>query len=285
MSREACHRIGRIAVPLFALITASVVVACRPTAAPPPEDTNQGTEAAAQAPAPAGSGVVALELKNESVDEVLQQLAKAAGKAFIIDPDAQVVAHCARITLLTGGNMPAEKALDLVREGLEASGFSLAPGASGGLILKRDASKPLPATCMTRHARETDTPASEDVAKFADKFIDGVHRISDTEYEITRAAMDLLLGNESSMMRVARVIPQMRDGQTVGMKLFAIRSTSPFATLGLKNGDVVTSVNGQAITSPDAALAVYEKLQKSQTIEVAIERRGAPLKITYRIKG
>lgn len=258
-------------------VLALVVPACRRV--DPPANVDANLDADASVPA----GFVALDLKNEPVDEVLQKLAMAAGKPFVIDPDAQVVARCARISLLTGGNMPTAKALDLVRETLESHGFTMTESATGGIVVRRNADKPLPASCQGSSVPIAPSAESSASAELSDKFSAGVHQISETEVEVSRASLDMLLENSTGLARAARVIPQNRDGKTVGMKLFGIRAKSPFAVLGFKNGDTVMAIDGQAMTTPDEALKVYAGLKNAKKVEVAIERGGQTLKIVYRL--
>lgn len=260
------------------IATALLAASCRKVDAP------ASTDAGEDMSAPVPAGFVSLELKNEPVDEVLQKLAIAAGKPFVIDPDAQIVARCARISLLTGGNMPTDKALALVREVLDTSALTMVESATGGIVVRRNLDKPLPAACegtaLLKPPPGEPSPASE----FTDTFSEGVRQISETEYELSRASLDSLLENPANLARAARVVPQLRDGKTVGMKLFGIRAKSPLSSLGLKNGDLVTHVQGQAISSPDEALKAYSSLKKTNTVELTIERKGQTSKMVYRLK-
>lgn len=259
------------------IATALLSSSCRKVEAPANADADADVNA--QVPA----GFVSLELKNEPVDEVLQKLAAAAGKPFVIDPDAQLVAHCARITLLTGGNMPVGKALDLVREALDTSGLTMVDSATGGIVVRRNPDKPPPAACQGATILKPPPEESSAASESDDKFSEGVRKISETEYEVSRASLDFLLENPTNLARAARVIPQVRDGKTVGMKLFGIRPKSPFGSLGFKNGDTVTLVQGQPITSPDEALKVYSGLKDAKSVELTIERRGQTSKMVYRL--
>jgi len=261
------------------IIAALLASSCRKVDAPADADAGADVDVPALVPA----GFVSLELKNEPVDDVLQKLAAAAGKPFVIDPDAQAVAHCARITLLTGGNMPAGKALDLVREALDASGLTLVESSTGGIIVRRNPDKPLPAAC--ENVASLASPPNEPgaVTEAADKFAEGVRRISDTEYELSRASIDLLLNHPATISRSARIVPQMQEGKTVGLRLFGVRAKSPFSVLGFKNGDTVTHVGDRPITTPDEALQIYSSLKTATTFEVTIERRKQTMKMVYRL--
>ncbi len=267
----------------FALTAALALLfaACPSPEAPPPEAA-PGDATPAEIPA----GTVSLELRNEPVFAVAEKLASAAGKAIVIDADAQAVAHCARITLLTGGPMPTANAIRLLREALEPAGLSLIDSETGGIILRRIPDKPLPDTCAasTGGAYPPEPELLPGTANAdADKFAAGVRKISDTEYEITQASIDLMLADQTALLRSARIVPSIRDGKTAGLKVFGIRPKSVLSTLGLKNGDLILDVGGYSVTSPDTALDAYSKIRKAKSFDVAIERRGAPQKITYRI--
>jgi general secretion pathway protein C len=54
--------------------------------------------------------------------------------------------------------------------------------------------------------------------------------------------------------------------------------------MGLRNGDVLVAVDGQALTSVDQAYKLYEDLKTSDTASVQINRRGRSTNIEYRIR-
>ncbi len=73
-----------------------------------------------------------------------------------------------------------------------------------------------------------------------------------------------------------RLVPAFHNGRPIGLKLF-----SPPPSLGLQSGDTVLAVNGQRLTTPDEALAVYATLARTRRFEVDLERDGLLLKRTY----
>ena len=54
--------------------------------------------------------------------------------------------------------------------------------------------------------------------------------------------------------------------------------------MGLRNGDVLRSVDGQEIRSVDDALRLYENLKNSDSVTVELERRGRNRTINYNIR-
>lgn len=129
------------------------------------------------------------------------------------------------------------------------------------------------------------TPAAAPVA-VASKEDDGegVSKIGEGVYEVTRAKIDEQLANLNGLSTQARIVPSFKDGVANGFKLFSIRPGSIYSQLGIQNGDVVKRINGYEINSPDKALEVYGKLKESAKIEIELERRGSPMKSTYNVK-
>lgn len=81
----------------------------------------------------------------------------------------------------------------------------------------------------------------------------------------------------------ARIVPHFRDGIAAGFKLFSIRPGSIYDVLHIQNGDVIKTVNGLDLTSPEKALIIYSTLKQATRFEIELERAGQPLTLTYRI--
>ncbi len=85
--------------------------------------------------------------------------------------------------------------------------------------------------------------------------------------------------NFNQLLTQAKVIP-VRNG----MKITRIKSGSLFRRLGLRNGDVITSVNDRQIKSVDDAMSMYQNLQKGSNISIELRRRNRAETIEYRIR-
>ena len=112
----------------------------------------------------------------------------------------------------------------------------------------------------------------------------GINRVSDTEFTVARGLVDQLLENQAELMRTARIIPHQEGGRTVGVKLYGIRRNSLLGRLGLQNGDMLRTINGYDMTSPDSALEAYSRLRGSNNLTVAVVRRGQAMNIDYNIQ-
>ena len=54
--------------------------------------------------------------------------------------------------------------------------------------------------------------------------------------------------------------------------------------LGIRNGDVIQSVNGFDLTNPQKALEAYGRLRTANGLSLQIERRGKPTTIEYQFQ-
>jgi general secretion pathway protein C len=114
--------------------------------------------------------------------------------------------------------------------------------------------------------------------------MEGISKLSETSYEVSRALLDSKMSDLGALASEARAIPNMKNGEFNGFKLYAIRSTSVFAQLGLKNGDVLQSVNGEKVDSLDKAMSMLKTLSSASSVQLGIQRRGANTNLDYSIR-
>lgn len=117
-------------------------------------------------------------------------------------------------------------------------------------------------------------------AEIADK----IQKISDTEFAVDRSVIDNVLENQAQLMRSARIVPEQKDGKTVGIRLFGIRPDTLLGTLGLQNGDRLEKINGFDMASPEKALEAYARLRTAPSLSVQLTRRGKPTTLEIQIK-
>ena len=132
------------------------------------------------------------------------------------------------------------------------------------------------------------TPSSSsspnDKSDINKRILAGVKKKGAGKYEISRESIDTVLSNMSALSTDARVVPDFKGGKQRGFKLFSIKPKSVFSKIGLKNGDVLKTVNGYTLSSPDKILEVYGKLKDSEQISIEVLRRGKPRNFEYSIR-
>jgi len=111
-----------------------------------------------------------------------------------------------------------------------------------------------------------------------------IHKVSDTEYNIERSLVDEVLENQATLMRSARIVPEKRGDEVVGIRMFGIRSGSLLGQLGMKNGDRLETINGFAMTDPQKALEAYGRLRTADKLRVQVNRKGSPVTLEFNIQ-
>ena len=143
------------------------------------------------------------------------------------------------------------------------------------------AAAPTPDEGETRASRRGKRGGAPQVpSEIADK----IQKVSETEFNVDRAVIDNILENQAQLMRSARIVPEQKDGKTVGIRLFGIRSDTLLGTLGMQNGDRLEKINGFDMASPEKALEAYARLRTATNLTVNLTRRGKPLTIEFNIK-
>lgn len=112
----------------------------------------------------------------------------------------------------------------------------------------------------------------------------GIKKTGDNTYDVPEDDVKWALDNLDKMSREARVVPNFADGQTNGFKVFAIRRNSALRKMGLKNNDVLTSVNGYDLSNTEKALEIYSKLQAEKSFSLEVLRNGEPVTMEYNIR-
>jgi len=112
---------------------------------------------------------------------------------------------------------------------------------------------------------------------------EGVRRITYTMYEIDRSFMDRLLEKQIQPGQAASLMPIEKNGEPFGMVL-GFAPSSLYAQIGLENGDIVHSINGSRLSSPDEALLAYATLKNASDLSVEVTRGSGRVTLRYLLK-
>jgi type II secretion system protein C len=113
----------------------------------------------------------------------------------------------------------------------------------------------------------------------------GVTKEGPNKFVIEQAVVDEILKNPEQLYKQVRAVPHKgADGQVDGYRLSGIRRRSFFYKLGVKNGDIIHSVNGKALDSMGNAMAAYESLQNDKNFTFEVTRRNNKQTFQYEIR-
>jgi general secretion pathway protein C len=102
---------------------------------------------------------------------------------------------------------------------------------------------------------------------------------------LRRSMINNAIQDVSKLMTQVKITPKLgEDGRQEGLSMSNIKPNSIFRRMGLRNGDVLKSVDGQEIQSVDDALKLYENLRSADAVSVQIQRRGTERTIEYNIR-
>lgn len=145
--------------------------------------------------------------------------------------------------------------------------------------------KPIPKPRVTeRKPGRRGNDADRNAGLSEQEISDGVEKVNDTNFNISRVMLNKVLDNAGKLIGIAAVAPKMEGGQSVGMEIRGIRPGTLLTKLGIQNGDVLENVNGQPLSSPDAALGAYTTLRTADKFNLTVRRGGQSMIINYTLQ-
>ena len=84
-----------------------------------------------------------------------------------------------------------------------------------------------------------------------------------------------------AILNKAVIEPNVVAGQTEGLKITGLENIKEAAELGLKNGDVIRSINGNQLTDKQQAFQVLQKSKSQAVVNVEMLRGNETKKLSY----
>jgi type II secretion system protein C len=124
-----------------------------------------------------------------------------------------------------------------------------------------------------------DTPESAGSSRDAGIAVSGTDEFTVQETELNQA-----LDNLPLLLTQARAVPYFKDGKSIGLRLFAIKTGSLFEKIGLKNGDILKSINSNSLGDLTQAVKLFETLKNERSLSLILERDKADREFKYQIR-
>ena len=143
---------------------------------------------------------------------------------------------------------------------------------------------PLQQSAVPSPAARQAAPAPAPAARPGDSGNTGIVRVDPGTWRVSR---DLILenfANVGSLSSQATVTPYFVQGQQQGFRLSQIRAAGLLQQIGLQEGDVLQTVNGLNLYTPQEALQAYQQLQTESTVRINVLRSNRPTTLTYELR-
>ena len=102
-------------------------------------------------------------------------------------------------------------------------------------------------------------------------------------FSLDREEVEASLADTDQILQEVQISPYMIADRPSGFRLGNIKADSVLARMGLRNGVVITDVNGETITGPDQAVMFFQTLKKGGDIAIKIKRRRRTIQIHLNI--
>lgn len=102
---------------------------------------------------------------------------------------------------------------------------------------------------------------------------------------MTAAYRDKLVKEDlAKVLMQATAEPYLENGQIVGFRMSQIDEGSIYNKAGVANGDIVTSINGQELSSVAGTITLLQTLKNADAVDVEVRRGGETVKISAEVK-
>lgn len=104
-------------------------------------------------------------------------------------------------------------------------------------------------------------------------------------FYIDSSEVDGHLKNFGNLLNQARMVPYFKDGKHQGFKVKAIDKGSLYEKLGLRNNDILKSVNGESLADSggEKLMGMFQLLKNEREFTIAIERGGVQEVLSYHV--
>jgi len=112
----------------------------------------------------------------------------------------------------------------------------------------------------------------------------GVERGAHGEVIVDRATRDAWIEGATGMMHAIAVRPEKSGDDVVGLRITKLAPGTPLESLGVRGGDVLVTLDGIPLTSPDRLLAAYARLQTADRLRLVVLRDGRSAQLDYEVR-
>jgi len=133
--------------------------------------------------------------------------------------------------------------------------------------------------CVARMFAPSAQPPSSPVPP-----VRGITRTGPGSFAVDRSARDALIEGAADLMRSVSVRPEKQGDDVIGLRIATLKAGTPLEALGLRAGDVLSSLDGIPLTAPDRMLEALGRVRTEEHVHLAVLRDGRPSEIDYDVR-
>lgn len=111
----------------------------------------------------------------------------------------------------------------------------------------------------------------------------GYKKIAEGEWLITPNSLIRDTENIFQMLSEVSIRPSFSFGKIEGFKLNKVKSGGVIGDLGFVEGDMISTINGNAIDSVAGAYEIYQQIKSEPIIQLGLSRKKQDMNLTYHI--
>jgi len=177
------------------------------------------------------------------------------------------------------------KKTKVLSKGEDIDGFKLSSAGSDYAIFKKG-EKEFKLSLDKGKLKTTSfiTPATPKKKKPKEEIKGGIIENEDGEKIVSRGLLSSYTKDIDKVWKDIGIGEHRVNGVLDGFKVNFVKKGSDFEKLGLKRGDILTSVNGQELNSYNAAFSFYKEMNDIENLTLSIKRNNQDMELEYEIK-
>jgi type II secretion system protein C len=132
---------------------------------------------------------------------------------------------------------------------------------------------------LRRHPRAEDADEDSDPPENDDSSSLNIKKLGNGKFEASRAEVAKTMQNPAQLFSQMRALPHFVDGKPDGFSISEVAPGSVFEQIGIQNGDLLTRIDGQAVTNPMQAMGLMAAVQNRPAIDLTVDRNGSPVNL------
>jgi len=112
----------------------------------------------------------------------------------------------------------------------------------------------------------------------------GIDQASETDFNISRNTLLEKLSDPNLLFQAHAVPHRGANGEIEGFKILSMQPGSVYESLGVKVGDLIKNVDGEAMNSIAKAQEFYMSARTASELTLTVEREGRKVDLKYSIK-